>query len=161
MNATNLVIAIILPAVGQLIVGCHYFKLFRSSPLDQLKLPVYDDFAAPDRLCVRVETRDGLSLEGVLVYDLDEAMDFELLDGQNGNISYRVPVKYVQKIVPKNYKYTGVKLSGGTELVLGTMCDVTAANDGILVFRTGGEVVYVRWRDVKRVELWTKVKQND
>ncbi|MEI3419811.1 MAG: hypothetical protein V8R91_01420 [Butyricimonas faecihominis] len=25
-------------------------------------------------------------LEGVLVYDLDEAMDFELLDGQNGNI---------------------------------------------------------------------------
>lgn len=64
------------------------------------------------------------------MYDLDEAMDFELLDGQNGNISYRVPFKYVQKIEPKNYKYTWVKLSGGTELVLGTMCDVTAANDG-------------------------------
>ena len=49
-----------------------------------------------------METRDGLSLEGVLVYDLDEAMDFELLDGQNGNISYRVPFKYVQEIEPKN-----------------------------------------------------------
>ena len=161
MNATNRGIAINLPSVGQVIVGWHDFKLFRSIPLDQLNLPVYDDFAAPERLSGRVETRDGLSLEGVLVYDLDEAMDFELLDGQNGNISYRVPFKYVQKIEPKNYKYTWVKLSGGTELVLGTMCDVTAANDGILVFRTGGEVVYVRWRDVKRVELWTKVKQND
>ena len=161
VNATNRGIAINLPSVGQVIVGWHDFKLFRSIPLDQLNLPVYDDFAAPERLSGRVETRDGLSLEGVLVYDLDEAMDFELLDGQNGNISYRVPFKYVQEIEPKNYKYTWVKLSGGTELVLGTMCDVTAANDGILVFRAGGEVVYVRWRDVKRVELWTKVKQND
>ncbi len=161
VNATNRGIAINLPSVGQVIVGWHDFKLFRSIPLDQLNLPVYDDFAAPERLSGRVETRDGLSLEGVLVYDLDEAMDFELLDGQNGNISYRVPFKYVQEIEPKNYKYTWVKLSGGTELVLGTMCDVTAANDGVLAFRAGGEVVYVRWRDVKRVELWTKVKQND
>ena len=61
----------------------------------------------------------------------------------------------------KRQKYTWVKLSGEIELVLGTMCDVTAANDGVLVFRAGGEVVYVRWRDVKRIELWTKVKQND
>ena len=161
VNATNRGIAINLPSVGQVIVGWHDFKLFHSIPLDQLNLPVYDDFAAPERLSGRVETRDGLSLEGVLVYDLDEAMDFELLDGRNGNISYRIPFKYVREIEPKNYKYTWGKLSGGTELVLGTMCDVTAANDGILVFRAGGEVVYVRWRDVKRVELWIKVKQND
>ena len=144
-----------------MIVGWHDFKLFRAIPLDQLKLPVYDDFRAPERLFGRVETRDGRSLEGVLVYDLDEAMDFELLDGQNGNISYRIPFKYVREIEPKNYKYTWVKLSGGTELVLGGMYDVMATNDGILIFRTGGEVVYVRWRDVKRIELWTKGKQND
>ena len=161
VNATNRGIAINLPSVGQVIVGWHDFKLFHSIPLDQLNLPVYDDFAAPERLSGRVETRDGLSLEGVLVYDLDEDMDFELLDGRNGNISYRIPFKYVREIEPKNYKYTWGKLSGVTELVLGTMCDVTAANDGILVFRAGGEVVYVRWRDVKRVELWIKVKQND
>ena len=161
VNATNRGIAINLPSVGQVIVGWHDFKLFRSIPLDQLNLPVYDDFAAPVRLFGRVETRNGRLLEGVLVYDLDEAMDFELLDGQNGNISYRIPFKYLRKIEPKNYKYTWVKLSGEIELVLGTMCDVTAANDGVLVFRAGGEVVYVRWRDVKRIELWTKVKQND
>ena len=94
------------------------------------------------------------------MYDLDEAMDFELLDGQNGNISYRIPFKYVREIEPKNYKYTWVKLSGEPNWCWGR-CDVTAANDGILIFRTGGEVVYVRWRDVKRVELWIKVKQND
>ena len=89
------------------------------------------------------------------------AVALKILDERNGNISYRIPFKYVREIEPKNYKYTWGKLSGGTELVLGTMCDVTAANDGILVFRAGGEVVYVRWRDVKRVELWIKVKQND
>ena len=95
------------------------------------------------------------------MYDLDEAMDYELLDGKNGNISYRIPFKYVREIEPKNSKYTWVKLSGDTELVLGGMYDVMATNDGILIFRTGGEVVYVRWRDVKRIELWTKGKQND
>ena len=161
VNATNRGIAINMPSIGQVIVGWHDFKLFRAIPLDQLNLPVYDDFRAPERLFGRVETRDGRSLEGVLVYDLDEAMDFELLDGQNGNISYRIPFKYVREIEPKNYKYTWVKLSGGTELVLGGMYDVMATNDGILIFRTGGEVVYVRWRDVKRIELWTKGKQND
>ena len=161
VNATNRGIAINMPSIGQVIVGWHDFKSFRTIPLDQLNLPVYDDFGAPERLFGRVETRDGRSLEGILVYDLDEAMDFELLDGQNGNISYRIPFKYVREIEPKNYKYTWVKLSGGTELVLGGMYDVMATNDGILIFRTGGEVVYVRWRDVKRVELWIKVKQND
>ncbi len=35
---------------GQVIAGWHDFKLFRSIPLDQLKLPVYDDFRAPERL---------------------------------------------------------------------------------------------------------------
>ena len=161
VNATDRGIAINMPSIGQVIVGWHDFKSFRTIPLDQLNLPVYDDFGAPERLFGRVETRDGRSLEGILVYDLDEAMDFELLDGQNGNISYRIPFKYVREIEPKNYKYTWVKLSGGTELVLGGMYDVMATNDGILIFRTGGEVVYVRWRDVKRIELWTKGKQND
>ncbi len=86
---------------------------------------------------------------------------FELLDGRNGNISYRIPFKYVREIEPKNYKYTWGQVVGGNRAGVGGRCDVTAANDGILVFRAGGEVVYVRWRDVKRVELWIKVKQND
>ena len=100
VNATNRGIAINMPSIGQVIVGWHDFKSFRTIPLDQLNLPVYDDFGAPERLFGRVETRDGRSLEGILVYDLDEAMDFELLDGQNGNISYRIPFKYVREIEP-------------------------------------------------------------
>lgn len=51
VNATNRGIAINLPSVGQVIVGWHDFKLFRSIPLDQLNLPVYDDFAGSRNVC--------------------------------------------------------------------------------------------------------------
>ena len=156
VNATNRGIAVNMPSIGQVIVRWAEFKAFKSLPIEQVKLLSYDDFAAPVRLTGVVETRDGRVLRGVLAYDLDEAMDFELLDGRNGNLSYRIPFKYIREIEPKNYKYTWIKLAGGSELVLGGECDVTSANVGVLVFRAGEEVVYVRWRDVKRISLWTK-----
>ncbi|HJA13969.1 MAG TPA: hypothetical protein H9796_02655 [Candidatus Butyricimonas faecavium] len=59
VNATNRGIVINMPSIGQVIVGWYDFKLFRTIPLNQLNLPVYDDFGVPERLYGRVETRDG------------------------------------------------------------------------------------------------------
>lgn len=63
VNATNRGIAINLPSVGQVIVGWHDFKLFRSIPLDQLNLPVYDDFAG-SRTFVREGGNTGRTIAG-------------------------------------------------------------------------------------------------
>jgi len=159
VNASNRGIVINMPSIGRVVVKWQEFKNFKSLPAGQVKFLSYDDFVTPVRLNGLVETRDGRLLEGVLVYDLDEAMDFELLDGRNGNLFYRIPFKSIREIEPKNYKYTWLRLAGGGELVLGGKCDVTSANDGVLVFRVGKDAVYIRWRDVKRILLWTKASE--
>jgi len=161
VDERNRGIIVNMPSVGQVIVAWKDFREFRSVPMNQINLLKYDDFMNPRRLFGTVETKRGEVLEGVLVYDLDEAMDFELLDGENGNVTYRIPFKYIQTIEPKNHKYTWLKLRNGGELVLGGDRDVTFGNSGILVFGGGDKVKYVAWRDVKRISLWTKGKENE
>lgn len=156
VNETNRGIAVNMSSVGQVIVYWQDFKSFKAVPMEQVRGLTYDDFTLPERIHGKVETRNGRSLEGVLAYDLDEAMDCELLDGQNGNLAYRIPFKYIRTIEPKNYKYTWIQLVNGGELVLGENSDVTSSNDGILIFRGKEGVVHVRWRDIKRISLWTK-----
>lgn len=161
VDERNRGIIVNMPSVGQVIVAWKDFREFRSVPMNQINLLKYDDFMNPRRLLGTVETKRGEVLEGVLVYDLDEAMDFELLDGENGNVMYRIPFKYIQAIEPKNHKYTWLKLRNGGELVLGGDRDVTFSNSGILVFGGGDKVKYVTWRDVKRISLWTKGMGNE
>lgn len=161
VDERNRGIVVNMPSVGQVIVAWKDFREFRSVPMNQIHLLKYDDFMNPRRIRGTVETKRGEVLEGVLAYDLDEAMDFELLDGENGNVTYRIPFKYIQTIEPKNHKYTWLKLCNGGELVLGEASDVTFGNSGILVFRGGDKAIHVAWRDVKRISLWTKGKGNE
>lgn len=161
VDERNRGIVVNMPSVGQVVVGWADFKTFKSIPLNQVNLLKYSDFMSPRRIRGTVELKRGEVLEGVLVYDLDEAMDFELLDGRNGNVAYRIPFRNIRVIEPKNHKYTWLQLGNGGELVLGEERDVTFDNDGILVFDAKGAARYVRWRDVKRVSLPAKEEGNE
>ena len=158
VDERNRGVIINMPSVGQVVVGWKEFSTFKSVPMDQVNLMKYNDFKNPRRLWGTVETKRGELLEGVLAFDLDEAMDFELLDGSNGEVTYRIPFRHIQTIEPKNHKYTWIKLLDGGELTLGGDRDVTFDNDGILVFGGAGKTTHVRWRDVKRISLWKGTK---
>lgn len=155
VDQRNRGIAVSMPSVGQVIVHWDDFRAFRALPLNEVKLMTYDDFPGPGRLRGQVETNNGKILEGIIVFDLDESMNFELLDGWNGNVQYRIPFRNLQVIEPKNHKYTWIQLRSGAELVLGNERDVNSDNDGLLLFRGTDDVTYLRWRDVKRITLWT------
>lgn len=154
VNDENRGIFINMASVGQVRVEWPDFVSFETVALEDIKQMGYEDFSEPVRLRGSVKDRNGRIIEGILVYDLDEAMDFELLEGRNGNTVYALPFRYVKKIEPKNYEYTWVELKNGIKLILGKYSDVNANNEGVLLFRKGEKPEYFRWRMIKQVDLW-------
>lgn len=112
----------------------------------------YTDFPVSEGLRGRVITIEGDEYEGLLVYDLDEAWEFEILDGKDDNVEFNIPFRNVESIIPKNYNYSMVTLKNGTRLLIGDERDVTEDNDGLLIFTSkNDEPVYVKWSKIDEI----------
>lgn len=114
--------------------------------------PSYQDFSVPRGLSGRVLTYDDRLIPGKIVFDIDEAWEVETLEAKDNNILYRIPFRHIQMIRPKNYNYSLVKLKNGDELLLGDGRDVSAENDGLLLFQKGqNEPEYIPWKKVVEI----------
>lgn len=112
----------------------------------------YSTFANPKKITGTVTTTNGETLTGTLIYDLDEEYDFEMIQGSDDDIEYFIPVKYISKIVPKNYDNSTIFLKNGTEIMLGDSRDVSEDNDGVIVLiGNGNDSKYVFWDDIKEI----------
>ena len=112
----------------------------------------YEDFPISEGLSGTVVTVDGDEYQGLLVYDLDEAWEFEILDGRDDNVEFDIPFMNVKSIVPKNYNYSLVTLKNGETLLIGDERDVTDSNDGVLIFTSkNGEPTYVKWSKIDEI----------
>lgn len=141
-----------MPNTGLVTVTINRFNELEMIPLSELTLLSYDDFAAPETIKGEVITRNNEKISGNLAYDLDENMNFEVLDGKNNNITYQIPFKYIRSIEPKNYKYSFITLKNGSQLSLGDAPDVNHENSGIIIF--GNEIpVYIPWNEIKAVNI--------
>lgn len=140
-----------MPNIGSVSIPQSNFEMLEIVPLQSVDLLSYNDFKEPRRLSGEVETRDGRKVSGNIAYDLDEAMDFEILDGKNDNITYRIPFKYIQSVEPKNYKYSFITLRNGSTLSLGDSPDVNETNSGVIVFSSGQTPVYIPWKEIKQI----------
>ena len=105
----------------------------------------------PGELSGKVKTESGSTLSGRIIYDLDEAYDFEILQGKEDDLSYLIPFGEIKSIIPKNYSYTRVELKNGKKLLLTDSQDVTEDNDGILVFTGEEDPTYIPWDDVDEI----------
>ncbi len=96
---------------------------------------------------------NGDQFSGRIVFDLDEAWDFEMLDGSRGKTDYMIPFRSIARIIPENRKSSTVEMKNGRKVRLEGSQDVTRDNDGILVFATGktDDPVYIRWEDVREI----------
>ncbi len=112
----------------------------------------YADFKSQIPLSGTVKAENG-SLSGDIVFDLDEAFNYEIIQGKNDDIEYLVPLRSIQQIVPKNYDNSYVVLRNGQKLLLGDAQDVSDRHDGILVFKNADEAAYIPWRDVNEVNF--------
>ena len=114
----------------------------------------YRAYPTPRAIKGRVKVIDGETLEGLIVYDLDESWDFELLDGKDDEVEYRIPFRNIRKVIPKNYNYSIVELKNGTELLLGGQRDVSERNGGLLVFVGQNEKpTHIKWKTIDEIIL--------
>lgn len=116
--------------------------------------PAYADFPPGKPLRGTVTRRDGRTLSGRIVYDLDEQETIENLNGEWDDIEYHIPFTLIAAIVPETHDSSRIELRSGQELVLEDQTDVGEGNAGLLVFTADrGSPTYVEWDDVKRVEF--------
>lgn len=116
--------------------------------------PGYNDFKKPENIRGSVTTKDGQIHSGTIIYDLDEALDIEIIQGMDRELEYLIPIRNIKKIEPKNFEYATITLRNGNSVLIGEGQDVSDRNDGILVFANGNtNPTYVSWEDLKAIEL--------
>ena len=110
----------------------------------------YSAYGAPQEINGKLITNNGESLGGKIVFDLDEAYTFELLQGKiDDDIEFIIPFRNIDKIIPKNYNYAEVYLKSGKKILLGDGQDVSDKNYGVLVYSGERRPDYVKWEDIK------------
>ncbi|NNE27185.1 MAG: hypothetical protein HKN09_10105 [Saprospiraceae bacterium] len=153
VNGSNRGIALYHEDIGSIEVPWKEFKsltLADKAPAG----PSYESFEAPKGLSGVVQTYNDKRFEGMLVFDIDEKYEIELLDGNDDAIEYQIPFRNITKILPKNSSYSIVRLTSGDELLLGDSQDVSAKNDGILVFvKNQKDPHYIAWDDIDFVQI--------
>lgn len=119
--------------------------------------PAYDDFPPGAPLSGSVTTRDGRSLAGRIVYDLDESETTETLDAPADGVDYTIHFGLVASIVPEGEGDAGraaLTLHSGEQLPLERSGDLGDQNAGLLVFSAAeADPEYVRWSEVARVDF--------
>lgn len=98
-----------------------------------------------------VTTTSGKTLSGDLIFDLDEAYNFEMLQGSDHNIDYFIPFSSIKSFAPRNYDNATIILKNGTELLLGEGRDVSEQNDGVLVFSGNGDPEFIQYENIKTI----------
>jgi len=96
---------------------------------------------------------NGETFSGRIIYDLDESYNFEMLQGNDDDLEYIIPMEHIASVAPKNYDYSEVILKNGTKLVIGDARDVSEDNDGVLIFTGSGDPTFVIWEDIEIIKF--------
>lgn len=151
VNSDNRGVVVITEDVGIVNVSWEAFRKISFSPPPHTG-PSYAQFDDPAILTGKVARIDGNDLAGRIVFDIDEAMDFEFLEGMENDMTYHIPFRMIRKITPKNYDYSTVELRTGKTLLLGGLRDVSSRNGGLLIFRKGEKnPAYVPWTKIYEI----------
>lgn len=117
-------------------------------------LASYDQFATQKPLSGSVVTKDGKSLTGKIVFDLDEESTYELLQGKQGDFEVITPFRDIKRLEPISDYRCRIELKSGKNITLEDAQDVNERNQGVLVFANAkSDPVYILWEDVKSIDF--------
>ncbi len=140
------------PRFGRVVVGWREFDRLDFADSESSGRG-YGDYRPAKPLAGTLVTVDGETHNGRLVFDLDEAATWELLNGSWSDLEYNIPFALVKRLEPGRSE-SRVVLTGGEELRLEESQDVTNDNDGFLVFDRGdADPLYLTWDRVAHVEF--------
>lgn len=112
--------------------------------------PAYNTFTSQPKINGTVTTRGGEQLSGDLIFDLDEAYQFEVIQGMLDDIEFIIPFRNIREFAPRNYDNSNITLKNGDKYMLSESQDVTDKNQGVLVI-SNGKAEYVRFDRVERI----------
>lgn len=151
VDNSNRGVIVIMPGKGMVDIPWRAFRNITFTDAPQQGIP-YESFAAPKPLSGKVLSYDEKELSGTIVYDLDETLDVETLEGKDNEIEYTIPFRNIKSIRPKNSDYSLVELKTGETLLLGDGRDVSGTNDGLLIMIKGKkEPRHIRWNMIEQI----------
>jgi hypothetical protein len=151
VNPENRGVLVVTPEVGVVKVT---WKAFRKV---NFKTPensgaAYQQFTAPGFLRGTVSSLEGDDFTGRIIFDIDEMLDIEMLEGEENDIQYSIPFRNIKKITPKNQDFSLITLRHGPDLLLGDGQDVSDRNGGVLVFVKGEKKPhYISWKKINEI----------
>jgi hypothetical protein len=116
----------------------------------------YEKYDGGHRLRGKATTREGRVFAGLIIWDLDEAYSWEMLDGNIDGIEYAVAYNNIKSITPQGYESSEVLLCSGKTLLLSGTNDVDGSNDGVQVIpepAEGKAGVILEWDELQSVEF--------
>ncbi|MEM1134865.1 MAG: hypothetical protein AAGI07_03425 [Bacteroidota bacterium] len=128
----------------------HWEELIAAEFLKAPEHPMYyRDFFITHYIQGTVTDKKGNTFLGRVVYDLDEYLTLEVLDGSHNNMEYFIPFKHIGSIKKQNFNYVKVCLKNGEELLLSGHADVTSENQGVIIDTYNRKNIYVSWRNIR------------
>lgn len=152
VNSENRGIIVTNDKIGRVDIPWREFKKVTFSNVAE-KPKAYSSFKMQKELSASVKTTNGETLAGKIIFDLDEEYDYEVLQGEDEDIEYIIPFKYISKIVPRNYDNSDITLKNGTKIMLGEGQDVSDMNTGVLVFKDKNKPIYIMWKDIEEISF--------
>lgn len=151
VNSENRGVLVVTPEYGVVQLSWEAFRKVTFSQPSNTGM-AYGAFTSPRSLRGVVSRLEGDDVEGQIIFDIDETLDFELIEGDENDIQYMIPLKNIRKITPKNHDFSLVELSSGKSLLLGGRRDISSDNGGVLVFSKGKkEPYYISWRKINEI----------
>ncbi len=152
VNGENRGVVVKVKEIGSVRIGWNDFEEVTFQHPAPVSGRGYEEFGEGAPLTGVVVARDGRH-RGRIVFDLDEAWDFEMLDGRNGDTRYLIPFRRIERITPRGSHRTIVGLRGGIDIELEDSQDVTRQNDGVLIFDGDSRPAYVEWEDIREIRF--------
>jgi hypothetical protein len=113
-----------------------------------------DEITEPEtRLYGEVETRRGDTFKGFICWDVDEVFYSDILDGEEGHRSRKIPFGKIQAIERRSSSSAWVELRDGDKMRLSGTNDVDSGNRGIIILDPQYGRVTVGWDEFDRLEL--------
>lgn len=106
-----------------------------------------------NRLYGTVETQRGDIFKGFVTWDADELFYSDILDGEEGGHTRKIPFGKIKAIDRRSSSSAWVYLRNGDKMKLSESNDVDSDNRGILVHDPDFGWVTVQWDDFERLEL--------
>ena len=147
-------VIVVMPGKGRIVIDWDDFDKVTFTKAPNVEMKTYNSFSQPTKLYGTVTTDNGKSYTGNLVYDLDEAYTYEILDGSIKDTEFEIPFGIIKSIQPRGNDESMVILKSGEKYELDESQDVTEKNTGILVFeKDKSNPIYIYWEDVEKVEF--------